>query len=139
MQHGELARVGIELHLAEQRDFHPLGEHVGQVAAVEPFASQRGAGGVREPRFEQPETAPVEAGSLGRPHVRDDGSHFARSQLRDGLHVTAVLVAERHVGQQVLHGRQPLAFQHGRAGGADAFDIGERGSKIHAGRARNGV
>ena len=53
VQHGELARVAVELDLAEQREFDALGEHVRQVSAVKPFAHEDGARGIGEAGFEQ--------------------------------------------------------------------------------------
>ena len=109
----------------------PSAQHVGQVAAVEPFAHQDGARGVGEAGLEQPQVAALEAGELGRAHLGDHRGHLAGRQLRDGLHVAAVFVAERDVGEQVLDRREALGFEHGGARGADAFDVGEWGGEIH--------
>ena len=131
VQHGELAGKAVEFHLAVERHPHAFGKHIGQVAAVKPLAHQGDAGGIAEPRFEQPQAAAPEPGNLDRPHFRDDGGHLARSQLRHGLHVAAVFVAERHVPQQILNRGQPFGLQHGRARRADSFDVCERGSEVH--------
>ncbi len=133
VQHGELARIAVELHLAEEREFHAFGEHIGKVAAVEPFTHQDGPRGVREARFEEAEAAPLEAGSLGRTHLYDHGGHFARRQLGDRFHVAPVLVAEGHVAEQVLDGDQALGFEHGCPPRADAFDVSKRGGELHRG------
>jgi hypothetical protein len=132
VQHGQVARVAVEFHLAEERHLHAFGEHVGQIAAVKPLARQRGARGIGEADFEQAQVAAVEAGELGRAYIRDDRGHFARSELGDGLHVAAILVAEGDVAQQVFDGDETLALQHGRASRADSFYIGERGGEVHA-------
>ncbi len=133
VEHGELAGIAVELHFAEERELHAFGEHIGEIAAVEPLADQDGAGGVGEAGFEQAEAAPLEAGEFGRADLHDNGGHFARRQLGDGLHVAAVLVAEGHVAEEVLDGYQALGFEHGCARGADAFDISERGGELHRG------
>ena len=44
----QLAGVAVELDLAEQRDLLPGREHVGEIAAVKPFADQDGARGIGE-------------------------------------------------------------------------------------------
>ena len=125
VQHGQLARVAVELDLAEQREPHALGQHVGQIAAMEPFAHQDGARGVREARFEQPQVAAFETRKLRRADLRNYRGHLAGRQLRDGFQVAAVLVAEGHVRQQIFHHREALGFQHGRPRRADAFDVRE--------------
>ena len=116
MEHGEFAGIGVELHLAEERHLHPFGQHVRQVAAVEPLAHQDGARGVREAGFEHPQAAPLESAHFDRAHLRDHGGHLARRELGDGLHVAAVLIAERHVAQQVFHRGETFGFEHRRAG-----------------------
>ncbi len=78
-------RVAVELDFAEQRHLHAFGEHVGEIAAVEPFAHQDGARGIGEARFEQSQVAALEAGELGRAHLGDDRGHLAGRELRDGL------------------------------------------------------
>ena len=117
VQHGELAGIAIEFHLAEERHLHPLGQHVGQVAPMEPLAHQGGARGIGEAGFEHPQAAPLESAHFDRAHLRDHGGHLARRELGDRLHVAAVLIAERHVAQQVFHRGETFGFEHpARAG-----------------------
>ena len=132
VQHGQLSRVAVEFDLAEEGHLHAFGEHVGQIAAVKPFARQRGARGIREAHLEQAQVAAAEAGELGRAYIRDHRGHFARSELGDGLHVAAILVAEGDVAQQVFDGDKTFALQQGRTGRTDSFDVGERGGEVHA-------
>ena len=115
VQHGEFAGIAIEFHLAEERHLHAFGQHVGQVAAMEPLAHQDGARGIGEAGFEHPQAAPLEAAHFDRAHFGDHGGHLARRELGDRLHVAAVLVAERHVAQQVFHRGETFGFEHGRA------------------------
>ena len=139
VQHGEFARVAVELDLAEERHLHAFGQHVGEISAVEPLAHQDGARGIREAGFEHAQVAAPESGELGRTNLGDHRGHLARRKLRDGLDVAAVLVAERDVAQQVLGRDQPLGFEQGRAGRADSLDVCERGIQIHAARPMNPV
>ena len=69
---------------------------------------------------------------LADAHFGDHRGHFARRELRDGLHVAAVFVAERDVAEQVFDGGETLGFEHGRAGRSDSFDVGEGGGEVHA-------
>ncbi len=133
VKHGQLARKGVELDFAEEGDFEALAQHVGQIAAVEPLARQDGARGIAEADFEEAQIAAPEAGELGGTDLGDHRGHFTGGQLGDSLHVAAVFIAEGNVAQQVFHGDQGLGFQHGGAGGADSFDVGECGAEVHAG------
>ena len=71
----------------------------------------------------KPRLPAAETGQLRRLHLRDHRRHLAGRQLRDGLDVGAVFVAERRVGEQVLHREQRFALEHLRARRADAFHI----------------
>ncbi len=132
VEHGEFARIGIELHFAEKGHLHAFGEHIGEVAAMKPLAHEDGARGIGEAGFEQAQVAAFEAAHFDRPDFGDDGGHFPRRELGDGLHVAAVLIAEGDVAEQVFHGGETLGFEHGRAGRSDSFDVGEGGGEVHA-------
>ena len=70
VEHGEFARIGIELHFAEKGHLHAFGEDVGEVAAMKPLADEDGARGIGEAGFEQAQVAAFEA------------AHFDRRELR---------------------------------------------------------
>src|SRR5262249_29106435 len=76
--------------------------------------------------------APLEARELGGAHVGDDGRHLAGSKLRDRLHVAAVFVAERDIGEQIFDCDQAFRLQHGGARRTDSFDAVEGSGEIHA-------
>ena len=132
VEHGELARVAVEFHLAEERHLHSLGQHVGEIPAMEPLAHEDGARGIGEAGFEHPQAAPLESAHFDGAHVGDHGGHLARRELGDGLHVAAVLIAERHVAQQVFHRGETLGFEQPGTGRSDSFDEGEGSGKVHA-------
>ena len=52
MEHAETAAVAVPLHLSVERDLLPRRDDVGEVAGVEPFPGEHGAGGVRESGLE---------------------------------------------------------------------------------------
>ena len=137
MQHIELAGIVVEFHLAEQRHLLPRRQHVGQIAAMKPLAHKNGTRAIRERGLEQAQVAPLEPRKARRAHLRDHRGHFARRKFVHRLHIAAVLIAERHVGEQVLDGAQALGLQHGRARRPDAFDVSKRSSEIHGGQSRD--
>jgi len=77
------------------------------------------------------QVAALEARGLGRGHGRDDGGHFAGSQLRDGLDVRAILVTERRVGEQILNRRESFGLENLGAGRAYALHVHERSRGVH--------
>src|SRR5689334_3748544 len=131
MQHGQLAGVIVELHLAEKRQTPPRLERLRQILPVEPLGAQHGARGVRERSFEKTQVAPAETRHARRAHLRHHCRHLAGRKLRDGLHVAPVLVAKRNVRQQIFDREQTLGREHGGARGTHALDVRERSRKIH--------
>ena len=125
MQHGEIAAVAIELHLAEQRDPLPGFHAPRQMLPVKPFGHQQTAARVAELHLQQPDVLAAKARQLGRPDFRHHGRHLTRGQLRNRLQIAAVFVAKRHIRQKIFRRAQPLAFEHGRARRPDAFQVGE--------------
>src|SRR5687767_4236501 len=90
---------------------------------MKPFRPKSAARLVAEGSFEQSEPLALKPGSARSFHHRQHGCHLTGSQCRDGFHVPPVFVAERRIGEQILHGAQALAFEHLRAGGAHALHV----------------
>ncbi len=130
VQDEEIAGVGVEFDFAVEGEARAFDEAFGEIAAVEPFAAQAGAGAVGEDGFEEAEIFAVKAGEFGGFDLGDDGGHFAGSEEGDGLQVAAVLITERRVGEEVLDGAKAFGFEDGGAGGADAFDELERRGEV---------
>ena len=101
---------------------------------MKPFGEQALFGRVLENGLEEPEVAAAKSAQVRGLHLGDHGGHFARRELRDGLDVGAVLVAEGRVGQQILDGDQTFGFEHLGAGGSDAFDVLERSGSVQRGK-----
>ena len=95
MHDQQVAGVAVELHFAVQRHARAGQEAIHQIAAVKPFGEQPLLRRILENGFEQSEIAPAESAQVSGLHLGDHGRHFAGRELRDGLHVGAILVAER--------------------------------------------
>ena len=103
VKHGQFARVIVELDLAEQRDFLPRRQQLGEVFAVKPFSFEYRARWVSKGCFEQAEITASKACEPRGSHFRHHRRHFAGRKLCDGFHVAAIFVTEGNVGEQVLH------------------------------------
>ena len=123
MHDQQVAGVAVEFHFPEEREPLPRLEPVRQIPAVEPLRHQLSARRVGEPGLEQAQVLALEAGQLRPLSFHQNRGQFARRKLRDGLHVAAVFVAERGVGQQVFDGEQTLRFQHRGARRADSLHV----------------
>src|SRR5260370_26863680 len=128
----QLTTERVDLHFAVQSDFQPGDQNSLEVVATEPLHHQDHAGVVSETGLEDRQ-ALANAAELHRSHFGDNGSHFAGRELRDGLDVAAVFIAEWRIRKQVLNRDEAFAFQRRSAAWADAFHIHQGGTKIHAG------
>src|SRR5579871_3679415 len=121
MHDQQVAGVAIEFDFAEKSHAQSGSEAVGKIAAMEPLGHQALMRGVGEDGFEQAEILAAESGQARRLYFRDDGCHFAWSELRNGLNVGAIFVAEWRVAEQVFDSTQTFGFEHFRARGSDAL------------------
>ncbi len=131
MHHQQFRRVSIELDFAIERDAAAFLQDARQVRSVKPFTKKRLSGTVFKAGFEQTQVAALKTRRLGRSDRGDNGGHFAGSQLRDGLDVRAVLVAERRVGKQILDRHKAFGLENLSAGGAHAFHVHKGSRGVH--------
>ncbi len=107
---------------------HPLLEHLGEIALVEPHGLDR-AGVVTHQDLDDVD-APAR-GALGA-HAHDlaaDGGLFAHPEVADALAVAEVLVAAREVLDEVADGLEAEGGQATGDGGRHVLEVGEQSAE----------
>lgn len=123
LDHFEAAGRGAGgFELAEEGDGGAEGEAVFEVGAVEPHALD-GGGALADGHLEERHAGGAE--ESGTADLADDRGHGSGLEIRDGLGVEAVFVAEGQVIEEVFDGVEVAAGELGGDALADALDEAE--------------